>query len=87
MTAASGAGVTGYWMRMLLMRIYVFVSGKDPDVLAFTLNETGNDLPAALGPWYLETIPGVVVIDIENDPITEAVRRDGYFITTDRISD
>jgi hypothetical protein len=67
--------------------IYVFVSGKDPDVLAFTLNETGNNLPAALGPWYLETIPGIVVTDIENDPITDAVLRDGYFITTDRTSD
>ncbi len=60
--------------RMLLMRIYVFVSGKDPDVLAFTLNETGDNLPAALGPWCQEVIPGIYVIDIENDPISESVR-------------
>jgi hypothetical protein len=69
------------------MRIYVFVSRKDPDVLAFTLSETGDNLPAALGPWYQEVIPGVYVIGIENDPISEAVHRDGYFIATDRIND
>jgi hypothetical protein len=72
---------------MLLMRIHVFISRTDPDVVAFTLNETGDNLPAALGPWYQEAIPGICVIDVENDPITEAVRRDGYFITTSRISD
>jgi hypothetical protein len=69
------------------MRIYVFVSRKDPNVLGFTLNETGDNLPAALGPWYQEVIPGIRVIDVENDPISEAVRQHGYFVTTDRISD
>jgi hypothetical protein len=72
---------------MLPMRIYVFVSLKDPNVLAFTLSETGENLPAALGPWCEEAISGVSVVDIANDPITEAVRRDGYFIATDLISD
>jgi hypothetical protein len=69
------------------MRIYVFVSRKDPNVLAFTSNETGDNLPAALSPWYQEVIPGISVIDIENDPISEAVRQHGYFVATDRISD
>jgi hypothetical protein len=69
------------------MRIYVFVSRKDPNVLAFTLNEAGDNLPAALGPWDQEVIPGISVIDIENDPISEVVRQHGYFIATDRISD
>jgi hypothetical protein len=74
-------------VRMLLMHIYVFISRKDPDVLAFTLNETGDNLPAALGPWYQESMPGVYVVGVENDPITEAVRQDGYCIAIDRISD
>jgi hypothetical protein len=69
------------------MRIYVFVSQKDPNVVAFTLSETGDNLPAALGPWHQEAIPGISVIGIDNDPISEAVRQDGYFIVTDRISD
>jgi hypothetical protein len=69
------------------MRIYVFVSRKDPNVLAFTLDETGDNLPAALGSWYQEVIPGISVIDIENDPISEAVRQHGYFVATDLISD
>jgi hypothetical protein len=61
------------------MRIYVFVSRKS--------NETGDNLPAALSPWYQEVIPGISVIDIENDPISEAVRQHGYFVAIDRISD
>ena len=69
------------------MRIYVFVSRKDSNVLAFTLSETGDNLPAALGPWHQEVIPEINVIGIENDPISEAVRQDGYFIVTDRDSD
>jgi hypothetical protein len=51
------------------------------------LNETGDNLPAALGPFYQEVIQGIRVIDIENDPISEAVRQHGYFVATDRISD
>jgi hypothetical protein len=72
---------------MLVMRIYVFVSQKDPDFVAFTLSATGDNLPTSLGPWFQEVIPGMSVIDIETDPITEALRREGYFIATDRVSD
>jgi hypothetical protein len=72
---------------MLLMRIYVFVSRKDPDFVAFTLSATGENLPISLGPWFEESIPGMSVADIDCDPITEAVRREGYFIATDRVSD
>jgi hypothetical protein len=72
---------------MLLMRIYVFVSEKDPDFVAFTSNATGENLPASLGPWSQEVIPEISVADIESDPITEVVRREGYFIATDRVSD
>jgi hypothetical protein len=72
---------------MLLMRIYVFVSQKDPDFVAFTSNEAGDNLPASLGPWFQEVIPEISVTDTESDPITEAVRREGYFIATDRVSD
>ncbi len=65
------------------MRIYVFVSQTDPDCVAFTLNATGDNLPPSLGPWFQEVIPGMSVMDIESDPITEAVRREGYFIATE----
>lgn len=69
------------------MRIYVFVSRKDPDFVAFTLSATGENLPSSLGPWIEELLPGISVVDIDSDPITEVVRQEGYFIATDRVSD
>jgi hypothetical protein len=36
------------------------------------------------GPWHQEELPGIVVIGVGDDPITEAVRHDGYFIVTER---
>jgi hypothetical protein len=66
------------------MRIYVYVSQQDPETIGFTFNEAGANLPDELGPWLREELPGVVVIEVGGEPITEAVRRDGYFIVTDR---
>ena len=62
------------------MRIYVFVSVNDPDILGFTADETGANLPAALGPWCEEVQPGVAIVDRGDDPIAQVVRRDGFFI-------
>jgi hypothetical protein len=45
------------------MRIDVYVSQQDPDVLGFTSDETGANLPDEPGPWCEEPEPGVVVID------------------------
>jgi hypothetical protein len=64
------------------MRIYVFASDTHPDVVGFTSNEVGANLPAALGPWREEAEPGVVVIDTDDDPIAQVVRRDGFFVFT-----
>jgi hypothetical protein len=65
------------------MRIYVFASDTHPSVVGFTSDETGANLPAALGPWCEEADPGIVVIDTEDNPIAQAVRRDGFFVSTD----
>jgi hypothetical protein len=65
------------------MRIYVYVSQQDPDLLGFTSDETGTNLPDERGPWCEELEPGVVVIDTDEDPIAEAVRRDGFCVFTD----
>jgi hypothetical protein len=64
------------------MRIYVFVSVSDPDIVGFTSDKTGANLPDALGPWCEEELPGVAIIDSGDDPIAQVVRRDGFFITT-----
>jgi hypothetical protein len=69
------------------MRIYVFVSDKDPDILGFTLDQTGGNLPDALAPWREDTVPGLVVTDCDDDPISEAVRRDGFSVVDQSICD
>jgi hypothetical protein len=66
-----------------VMDIYVFASDTDPCVVGFTYDETGSNLPAALGPWREEVEPGIIVIDTDDDPIAQAVRRDGFFVSTD----
>jgi hypothetical protein len=65
------------------MRIYVYVSQQDPEFLGFSSDETGANLPDEHRPWCEELEPGVVVIDTDDDPIAEAVRRDGFCVLTD----
>jgi hypothetical protein len=64
------------------MRIHVFVSDKDPATLGFTSDEIGANLPDALGPWHKDTKLGAV-IDRDDDPIAQVVRREGFFVSTD----
>lgn len=66
------------------MRIYVYVSQQDLELIGFNLDEAGANLPDELGPWHQEELPRVVVVGVGDDPMTEAVRRDGYCIVTDR---
>ncbi|MFL5255354.1 MAG: hypothetical protein ACJ8AI_21160 [Rhodopila sp.] len=33
------------------MKVYIFQSGKEPDVVGFTVDATGANLPASLAPW------------------------------------
>jgi hypothetical protein len=65
------------------MRIYVYVSQQDRELVGFTSDEAGANLPDELGPWHQEELSGVIVIGVGDDPITEAVRHDGYCIVTD----
>jgi hypothetical protein len=64
-------------------RIYVFASDRDPGVAGFTSDKTGANLPDEHGPWREEVVPGVVVIDTDDDPIAQAVRLDGFYVCTD----
>jgi hypothetical protein len=64
------------------MRIYVFVSDQDSDIIGFTSDETGSNLPGALGPWYPE-LSGIVVVDTDGDPISYIVCREGYCVLID----
>lgn len=63
------------------MRIHVFISDKDPDILGFTSDEVGANLPDALGPWRKDAVR-CVAIDRDDDPIAQVLRRDGFFVST-----
>jgi hypothetical protein len=65
-----------------LVCIYVFASDKDPDVVGFTSDEVGSNLPVEHGPWREEIEPGIEVIDTDDDPIAQAVRLDGFYVST-----
>jgi hypothetical protein len=62
------------------MRIYAFVSQTSPEIIGFTLDEAGDNLPRGLGPWKREEIPGIMVITEAGDPISAAVERDGFYV-------
>ena len=66
------------------MRIYVYASQQDPELLNFTSDQAGANLSDELGPWHQAELLGVVVMRVRDDPIAEAVRHDGYCIVTDR---
>jgi hypothetical protein len=66
------------------MRIFVYVSETSPDILGFTSDEWGANLPAGLGPWRQEEMPGVLVVAETGDAISEAVESCGFCIVDGR---
>jgi hypothetical protein len=61
------------------MEIYFFVSRPEPNVKAFTSDQSGANLPADYAPWdklRSTTAP----TDGDGSPVTAAVRCDGYFL-------
>jgi hypothetical protein len=60
------------------VRIYVFASQTNPEIIGFTLDEAADNLPRGLGPWSREEIPGIMVITQADDSISNAVERDGF---------
>jgi hypothetical protein len=66
------------------MRIFVYVSQAFPEILGFTSDEGGANLPAKLGPWRWEEMPGVVVVTETDDAISKVVERDGFCVVDER---
>ena len=67
------------------MRIFVFTSSKNCDVLGFTVDQAGANLPCAYAPWIAATEGGAVLVhDTENesdaDIVLVGIRRDGFFM-------
>jgi len=65
------------------MKIYAYSSQKDPNVLGFTRDITGKNLPGKFAPWESSNA-GAVVIGNGDDPVSTAVQAYGYFIARDR---
>jgi hypothetical protein len=63
------------------MRIFVFVSTRDRDVLGFTPSQAAENLPAEYAPWEPAEAGGAVLLGGgDADPVTQAVGRDGFFL-------
>jgi hypothetical protein len=67
------------------MRVFVFISTKDRDVLGFTANQAGANLPSEYAPWAPATEGGTVLMgDAENesdaDIVLHGIQRDGFFM-------
>jgi hypothetical protein len=69
------------WVYSTHMRIFVFISAKDPSLLGFTASETAGNLPRDYAPWTPAEAGGAVLLGGgDADPVVEAVQRDGFFL-------
>ena len=67
------------------MRVFVFISARDQDVLGFTADQVGANLPREYAPWTAATEGGAVLVhDVESesdaDIVLGGIRRDGFFM-------
>jgi hypothetical protein len=64
------------------MTIYLYASGKNRNLIGFTEDASGQNLPEEYGPWYLSNEDiGMAGID-GTDPITQRVRESGFVLAT-----
>jgi hypothetical protein len=67
------------------MRVYVFASQIDlNNVIGFSLDKDGANLPSDFGPWVREDMPGILVHIETDDPISDVVKREGYYVVDNR---
>jgi hypothetical protein len=63
------------------MKIYLFVS-ESRNVMAFTGDATGANLPAGYAPWSASGGGVDAPVGDPTDPLPAMVRRDGYFLVS-----
>jgi hypothetical protein len=73
---------SGYTIRM---KVFVFISAKDWDVLGFTADQVGANLPREYAPWTAATEGGAVLVhdaesETDADIVLDGIRRDGFFM-------
>ena len=66
------------------MPIYLFASRICSSVKAFTSDERGDNLPDEYAPWYATGSGAAIPVGLETGPVGKAVKRDGYFLLTDK---
>jgi hypothetical protein len=63
------------------MRVFVFISAKNPALLGFTTSQAAANLPTHYVPWRPAEAGGAILLGGgDADPVVEAVRRDGIFL-------
>ena len=66
------------------MEIYAFASRKNPNMIAFTSDTTGDNLPNKYAPWFKSNGSQAIATGDGTDPVSAIVGRDGYFVAADR---
>jgi hypothetical protein len=66
------------------MTIYLYESIKDTQIKAFTVDESGANLPSEHGPWQRSGSGSVIATGNGTDPVSVLVKRSGYFIAAAR---
>ena len=60
--------------------VFVFTSSKDRDLLGFTSDETGGNLPAACAPWERVSAGGAFPLHGSADHVMVAIETRGYYL-------
>jgi hypothetical protein len=64
------------------MTIFVFNSGRDPDVVGFTRSQNGANLPPQYAPWHPAADGGAVMLggDTDASTVMAGIRREGFYL-------
>jgi hypothetical protein len=64
------------------MKVFIFISGKEPGVRAFTSDQMGGNLPTEYAPWKAINNSAGLLLASANDPIAVAVKASGYVLAS-----
>jgi hypothetical protein len=68
------------------MQVFIFRSEKDTDVVGFTAQRDGRNLPVEYAPWKslggnaIQTGDNLAGVTSGADNVREAIRRDGFYL-------
>ncbi len=62
----------------------MFRSTGNPDLIAYSRDESGNSLPVDLGPWLLQPQNPILIGDGSTNPIMAEISERGYALIGER---